>query len=187
MSELMSDSLVLYANLCFTDIMSDDEFDQLPDPFAGIDWNTIPELSTIPPAPQPSLSHSSGAPTLVEARPRASTPLANGCDSTPESTQYSFDEWDAAFLAEVNKAEQGLLQPQPTGGQFSRINRAEGTSTRSNSGSALTSRYFHGESPPVCGHRDLIHRPQQSHMQNKLFPPRILPVFTPPQKASMKG
>jgi hypothetical protein len=153
----MSDSLVCFrscTNLCFTNIMSDDEFDQLPDPFAGIDWNTIPELSTILPAPQPSLSHSSGAPTLVEARPQASTPLANGCDSTPESTQYSFDEWDAAFLTEVNKAEQGLLQPQSTGGQFSRIDRAEGTSTHSNSGSALTSRYFHGESPPVCDHRD---------------------------------
>jgi hypothetical protein len=168
--------------------MSDDEFDQLPDPFAGIDWNTIPELSTIPLSPQPSLSHSGGAPTLVEGRPQASTPLANGCDSTPESTQYSFDEWDAAFLAEVNKAEQGILQPQPTGGLFSRIDKAEGTSTRSSSGSAQTSRYFHGEDLPcVITVVHLIRSQQQSHMQNKSFPPRILPVFTPQQKASMKG
>src|SRR5579863_115058 len=126
----------------FADVMSDDdEFDQIPDPFAGIDWNTIPALSAIPPASQPSLSNSGGVPAQVEPNP----PIAKGSDSTPESSQYSFDEWDATFLTEINKAEQRLLQPQPAGDLLSRIDRVEGTSTRSTSGSALMSRYFHGE------------------------------------------
>lgn len=123
--------------------MSEDEFDQLPDPFSGVDWNTVPGLSTIPPVSQPSASTSGSVPELVE--PRLSTPSANGRDSSSAPTQYSFDEWDPPFLDELNKVEQSLLQPQVVGGLLSKENGGEGTSTRSNSNSALASRYFHGE------------------------------------------
>jgi len=133
--------------------MSDDEFDQFPDPFAEIDWNAIPGLSAIPLAPQPGLSNSDGVPAQVEPGPRASTPLMNGGDSTPESSQYSFDEWDPAFLTEISEAEQRLLQPQPAGGLLSRTDRVAGESTRSTSGSTRTSRYFHGEDCLVCDRR----------------------------------
>jgi hypothetical protein len=127
--------------------MSDDEFDQF---FAEIDWNTVPGLSAVPLAPQPNLSNSDGVPAQVEPRPRASTPLMNGGDSTPESSQYSFDHWDAAFLTEISQAEQRLLQPQPAGDLLSRTDRVAGESTRSTSGSTRTSRYFHGEDRLVC-------------------------------------
>jgi hypothetical protein len=128
--------------------MSDDEFDQF---FAEIDWNTIPGLSAIPLASQPSLSISDAVPAQVEPGPgpRASTPLMNGGDCTPESSQYSFDDWDAAFLTEISEAEQRALQPQPAGGLLSRTDGVAGASTRS-SGSTRTSRYFHGEDCLVC-------------------------------------
>jgi len=122
--------------------MSEDEYDQLPDPFSGIDWNTVPGLSTIPPVSQPSASTSGSGPVLVE--PNLSTPSADGRDSSSASIQYSFDEWGPSFLDELNKVEQRLLQPQVAGG-LSKENGGEGTSTRSNSSSALASRYFHGE------------------------------------------
>ena len=136
----------------FADVMSDDEFDQFPDPFAEIDWNTIP-IPAIPLASQPSLSNSNAVPAQVEPGPRASTPLMNGSDSPAESSQYSFDEWDAAFLTEISEAEQRLLQPQPAGGLLSRTARVAGESTRSTSESTRTSRYFHGEDCLVCDRR----------------------------------
>jgi hypothetical protein len=123
--------------------MSEDEFDQLPDPFSGIDWNTVPGLSTIPPVSQPGAPTSGGGPALVE--PRLSTPSANGRDASSPSTQYSFDEWEPPFLDELNKLEQTILQPQVAGGLFSKENGGEGTSSRSNASGALASRYFHGE------------------------------------------
>ena len=123
-------------------IMSEDEFDQLPDPFSGIDWNTVPGLSTISPVSQPSASTSGSVPTPV--KPKLSTPSANGRDPSSASTQYSSDEWDASFLDELNKVEQGLLQSQVAGGLLSKEDR-EGTSNHSDPRSALTSRYFHGE------------------------------------------
>src|SRR5712691_13019123 len=122
--------------------MSEDEYDQLPDPFSGIDWNTVPGLSTIPPLSRPSASTSGSGPALVE--PRLSTPSADGRDSSSAPTQYSFDEWEPSFLDELNKVEQRLLQPQVAGGLLSKENGGEGTSTRPNSSSALASRYFHG-------------------------------------------
>ncbi|KAI0004133.1 hypothetical protein BJV74DRAFT_881305 [Russula compacta] len=121
--------------------ISDDDFDKFPDPFAGIDWNTVPELST-PLLPSPS-NHptSSCAPTPVESRP--STLLASGEDSTPTPSQYSYDDIDAAFLAEVDKVERRLLQSQELGLEDTCDDRGEGPSTHSNTGSELTSRYFH--------------------------------------------
>lgn len=120
--------------------ISDDDFDKLSDPFAGIDWNTVPELSTPPRSNHPTSGRS---PTLVESRP--STPLASGEDCIPPPSQYSYDEIDAAFLAEVDKIERRLLQPQVLRLGDTCDDRGEGPSTYSNTGSELKSRYFHGE------------------------------------------
>jgi hypothetical protein len=120
---------------------SDDEFAYFLDPCAaGIDLESVPGLSSIPPPSQSSTQTLVDTP--IPAEPRPSTSLATGEDSTPPSTQYSFEEVDAAFLAELDKAEQRLLQSQGAGPS---ADREEGPSTHSNAKSELTSRYFHGE------------------------------------------
>lgn len=113
---------------------SDDEFDRLPDPFAGIDWNNVPGLSSITPS-QP------------RAEPRRSTPTHS---QTSVSDQYSYDEVDAAFLAELDQVERRLL-PLPVagpGGAFShsadRDSRRD-TRTPPDAASKLTSRFFHSK------------------------------------------
>jgi len=124
-------------------IMSGDEFDCLPDPFSGINWNAVPGLSAhpLPFHPGPSTSRS----TLPVVAPRHS--ITPGANSTPASTQYSFDEIDAAFLAEVDKVERRLLRPQlaESGGTSSEgcEDKGEGTSTHFDSKGDVTSRYFH--------------------------------------------
>ncbi len=126
----------------FNDVMSasEDEFAYFPDPSEGINLDLIPGLSAIPFPSQSNLPILGETPAPAEPRP--STPLAIGEDSSPPSTQYPFEELDAAFLAEVDKAERRLLQSQEAG---SRADREEGPSTPSNTGDELTSRYFHGE------------------------------------------
>ena len=120
---------------------SDDEFAYFLDPCAaGIDLDSVPGLSSIPPPSQSSTQTLGDTPTPAELRP--STPLATGEDSTPSSTQYSFEEVDSVFLAELDKVEQRLLQFQGAGPS---ADREEGPSTHSNAESELTSRYFHGE------------------------------------------
>ncbi|KAH9968766.1 hypothetical protein BC827DRAFT_1165489 [Russula dissimulans] len=102
--------------------MSGDEFDRLPDPFAGVNWNNVPGLSANPLPSHPGPSTSRG--TLALVAPRHS--VTPGANSTSASMQYSFDEIDAAFLAEVDKVERRLLRPQ------------------FDSQGDVTSRYFHG-------------------------------------------
>ena len=120
---------------------SEDEFAYFLDPCAaGIDLDSIPGLSSIPPPSQSSTQTLGDTPAPTEPRP--STPLATREDSNPPSTQYSFEEVDAAFLAELDKAEQRLLQSQEAGPS---ADRGEGPSTHSNAEDELTSRYFHGE------------------------------------------
>lgn len=120
---------------------SEDEFAYFLDPCAaGIDLDSIPGLSSIPP-PSQSKTQTLGD-TSAPAEPRPSTPLPTGEDSNPQSSQYSFEEVDDAFLAELDKVEQRLLQPQEAGPS---ADREEGPSTHSNAGGELTSRYFHGE------------------------------------------
>jgi hypothetical protein len=120
---------------------SEDEFDHFPDPFAAeIDWDSVPGLSAIPFPSHSSLPTLDDTPAPVELRP--STPLASREDSIPSSTQYSYDEVDAAFLAEVDKAERRLLQSQVA---EQSADRGVGASTHSNAGSEQTSRFFHGE------------------------------------------
>lgn len=121
---------------------SEDEFDYFQDSFAsGIDWDLVPGLSAIP-FPSRSSLPTSGVTPAPELRP--STPLSSGEDSTPSLTQYSYDELDAAFMAEVDKAEQRLLQSQVAGPS---VNRGEETSTHSSDGSeqeSRESRFFRG-------------------------------------------
>jgi hypothetical protein len=119
---------------------SEDEFAYFLDPCAaGIDLDSIPGLSAIPP---PSRSSTQTLGDTPEPEPRPSTPLFFRDDSSPPSTQYSFEEVDAAFLAELDKAEQRLLQSQEAGPS---ADREEGPSTHSNAEGELTSRYLHGE------------------------------------------
>lgn len=115
--------------------MSEDEFDQLPDIFFGVDWSTVPELSDVPPASHHGTWTSNSVLELVG--PRASTtPSANGRDSSSESTQNSldkyndsFDEWDASFLDDLSKVEQRVFQlPQLAEGLLLE-DRGEGTSS----------------------------------------------------------
>jgi len=117
---------------------SEDEFDYFPDLFAaGFDWESVPGLSAV------TIPSHSGLPTLgdtpVPMELKLSTSIASGEES---STQYSCDEVDTAFLAELDKAERRLLQSQVEGPN---ADRGEGSSTHSNAGSELASRYFHGE------------------------------------------
>lgn len=121
---------------------SEDEFDHFPDSFAaGIDWDSVPGLASIPVPSQSSNPAFGDTPAPVEQRPP--TPRDNGEDFL-SSSQYSFDEVDAAFMAAIDKAEQRLLQSQAAGPS---AGRGEGASTHSNanSGNELMSRFFYGE------------------------------------------
>lgn len=101
---------------------TDDEFDQLPDPFTGVDWNNVPGLSAI--------------------MPRHSAPSHS---QTSVSDQYSYDEVDAAFLAEVDQVERRLLPPQVAGASSQAVDgdRRPETPTHSETASKLTSRFFY--------------------------------------------
>ncbi|SRR6266702_456369 len=112
---------------------SEDEFDQLPDPFTGIDWNNVPGLSAFTPL-QPS------------AEPRHSSPSHSQTNASV-SDQYSYDEVDAAFLAEIDQVERRLLPPPVAGlgGASSHAadrDRGPETTTHSDTGGELSSRYF---------------------------------------------
>lgn len=109
---------------------SDDEFDRLPDPFSGIDWNDVPGLSAVTPS-QPS------------AEPRHSTPSHSQTNVSED--QYSYDEVDAAFLAEIDQVERRLLPSQETASSHAtNRDRRQETPTHSDTGK-LRSRYFHGK------------------------------------------
>ncbi|KAH8997502.1 hypothetical protein EDB92DRAFT_1435222 [Lactarius akahatsu] len=101
---------------------SDDEFDQLPDPFAGFDWSKVPGLSAV-------------TPSQHDAEPRHSTPSHS--QTNVSSDQYSYDEVDAAFLAEVDQVERRDRRPE--------------TTTHSDTGSKLSSRYFRTDGPAEGG------------------------------------
>ena len=124
--------------------MSEDGFDQLPDLFLRIDWSSVPELSDIPPASQHGASTSDSILTPVGPRP-STTPLADGRDSSSESTQYSsdewnelFDEWDASFLDELSKVEQRILQLRQLAEGPLPEDRGEGTSNSEEFSSILS-------------------------------------------------
>lgn len=143
----VTDSRVLFVSFNVNDVMSasDDEFSYFLDPgVAGFDLDSIPGLSAIPPPSQSTTQTSDDIPP-APAAPGPSTPLATAEDSITPSTQYSFEEVDAAFLAELDQVEQRLLQSQEAGPSADREDRKEGPSSHSNAEGELTSRYFHGE------------------------------------------
>jgi len=122
---------------------SEDEFAYFLDPCAaGIDLDLVPGLSAVPPPSQSSTQTLGDTPAPAEPRP--STPRATREYSNPPSTQYSFEEVDAAFLAELDKAEQRVIQQSQGAGPSA--DSEEGPSTHPHSGGELmTSRFFHGE------------------------------------------
>jgi hypothetical protein len=131
--------------------MSEDEYDNLPDPFAGVDWNVVPGLSNVP-----LTSHfRDGTPcddrVTAELPVRHSTPTpANRENSAPPPSQYLFEEVDATFLAEIDEVERRLLQPRVTGPGVTLTpatigDRNEEVSTHFDTGTELTSRYFHSK------------------------------------------
>jgi hypothetical protein len=127
---------------------SDDEFAYFQDPCAaGIDLDSVPGLGAIPLPSRSSTQTLDDTPSpRADAEPRPSTPLATRGYSNSPSTQYSFEDVDVAFLAELDQVEQRLLQSQGAGP--SADDRGEGPSSHSNPGGELTSRYFHGEHTP---------------------------------------
>lgn len=111
--------------------MSQDEYDQLPDPFANVDWNVVPGLSILPPTSQSRDQISAGPTTLAKE----------------EDLQYFYEDVDAALLAEIDKVEQRLLQPRgmELGAPLIPITIEDGkqeSSRYSDTGGELTSRYF---------------------------------------------
>ena len=72
--------------------MSDDEFDSLPDPFEGIDWDKVSI---------PALSSSSQVPASTTDTLSAAFPDYPP-NSPHSSDQYTFDDVDEAFLNEVS-------------------------------------------------------------------------------------
>ena len=124
---------------------SEDEYDQLPDPFAGVDWNIVPGLCNVPLTPQSHDRTSCCGDTTTELGHSTLTP-----PNAEDSSQYPCEEVDAAFLAEIDEVERKLLQPRVAGpgGTSTPITSADGrqdVSRVSDSGDELISRYFHGE------------------------------------------
>ncbi|SRR6266404_4110690 len=117
----------------------DDVFDQLSDPFTGIDWDTVPGLFSVAPTPQPA----------DLPQPRHSTPSLT-LSQTNEEDPYPYDEVDAAFLAEIDQVERRLLPPPIAGSGGESSHAAERERDRKpeeapTSSDKFTSRYFHSE------------------------------------------
>ncbi|KAL6304178.1 hypothetical protein BKA93DRAFT_784219 [Sparassis latifolia] len=87
----------------------DDQFDDFPDPFTGVDWATVPALGVT--TTSDAVHDAQDGPTLPQRQDgepsRISTPPPRP-DSSRSSTQYSFDELDAAFLEELDALESRL-------------------------------------------------------------------------------
>jgi hypothetical protein len=112
---------------------SDDEFDNLPDPFAGIDFDTVPELrapsstslcAPVATGPTPATSSSS---TYAKKKKNDSAPARTSSShdiidlvssSDESSTDYSFDDIDAEVLAELDAIESRLTQPGMHGNHY---------------------------------------------------------------------
>ena len=93
---------------------TDSEFDDIPDPFADIDWNTVPGLS--------DTNHNAGGPStqaVVAAPPdRCPTPVTAAAPQNrgpTSSSEYSFDELDDGVLAELDRIEYNAPR-KPTAG-----------------------------------------------------------------------
>lgn len=118
------------------------------DPFEGIDLDTIPELtatvsqpspaqstgqsSALPDLQVPQAQSRSAAPCPDDARPTAHTThpaghpttehLAAGSRKDSPSTEYSEEEYDADFFAQLNSIESAILEPVNQEREFSSRN-----------------------------------------------------------------
>ncbi|KAL4243078.1 hypothetical protein ABKN59_001039 [Abortiporus biennis] len=127
--------------------MTEDEYDTLPDPFEGLDWNTIPELAEPP--------RSTGE------EPPTSQLLSN----TPHSSSdYAFDDVDDAFLAEVSAIETAMTVPRTPSPHPIPSNLTATTSPSLN----------HSDQPDVSSHMQmpssLASIPDASSQKRKLSP-----------------
>ncbi|KAI0076272.1 hypothetical protein K474DRAFT_1663257 [Panus rudis PR-1116 ss-1] len=133
---------------------SDDEYNDLPDDFAGIDWNTIPELRA--PIPPPAASANvprympagqTIGPTTLDGHAGSQTSeTVTGCDastlvatsgtavSSPQSSQYSFDELDEDALETICAIERSYAATGTLVNQSSQTTVPQsGSSTEANS------------------------------------------------------
>ena len=80
-------------------IMSDDEFDGIPDEFEGLDFNAVPALAS-PNAPPTTTNTSTFGPSAIIPRPSS---------AASSSTQYSCDdEINQSYLVAVDAFENQL-------------------------------------------------------------------------------
>ncbi|KAI0322295.1 hypothetical protein OF83DRAFT_1167679 [Amylostereum chailletii] len=111
---------------------SDSDFDEFPDPFVGVDWNTVPGLSdavlTVSANPDRSRNALASTDSLgsilgEDALEGAATP----------SSHYSFDDLDDSAFAELDALEGGLTvesgsgSGSPSMAGSSRFRAVEGT------------------------------------------------------------
>ena len=90
------------------ELMSDDEFDNIPDDFAdvqGIDWAHL----LAGPSRSPQVGSAQPRGTEIELEIRSTLPHSNGLDSS--SSYFSDgDDMDASFLAELDRIEQRIIE-----------------------------------------------------------------------------
>lgn len=91
---------------------SGDDFDDLPDPFADINWDDVPGLTHVPTTPGNSIH--AIIPNRTEGIRNASNDGTETCKepargATP-SSEYSYDDVDEAFLVEVDALEAKGMQ-----------------------------------------------------------------------------
>jgi hypothetical protein len=97
--------------------LSEDEYDRLPDDFAGVDWSALAGLE------------SPGASTSRPAPPRRT-------DRAPVLSDYGFDEIDGAALAAVDAVERRLSQASRDSGSATGGTQRAGASAPSMRGEA---------------------------------------------------
>lgn len=95
---------------------TEDEFDTLPDAFAGVDWDSIPAMTQVPLPPTSTLETETPAPPLQPATAQEPTPSSSQITqpiSTPSSEDYGFGDVDESFLEEVDALEKSFTEPGP--------------------------------------------------------------------------
>lgn len=107
------------APAAFTDDNDEENFEDFDDPFAEVDWSTVPdfgdEKTSTTSQPVETVPQTAQA-TVPEVRVDnidsipASLPPSRPGSSSRASTQYSFDEVDEAFLQEVDVIESDALE-----------------------------------------------------------------------------
>ncbi|KAG5648204.1 hypothetical protein DXG03_006159 [Asterophora parasitica] len=118
--------------------MSEDEFDNIPDEFAGVEGVDWGELLSAPPPPS-SLADASP----LEATSHEAIGLPSGRSPTTSSTHYSCDDevLDPAFLLELDAVEESILLAEvgPSTAQDTHVYSASGAAQPDDNGTVLAS------------------------------------------------